>query len=61
MLIEIFFFKFEFNSPADALALKVMKDNILSTSCLVVNTISFDRLFMGVLERANDIKKTIVY
>ena len=40
-----------------------MKDNsTLSTSCLIVNTISFDRLFMCKLIRTNDsgsiLKKT---
>ena len=34
-----------------------MKDNnISSTSCLIVDTISMDRLLMGKLERTNDTK-----
>ena len=37
--------------------LKVMKDNSTSfTSCLIVDTISFDRLFMRKLDRTNDRK-----
>ena len=37
-----------------------MKDNnIPSTSCLIVDTISFDRLFMCKLERTNEINYTL--
>ena len=57
MFIQICFFKFEFNSQAQILALRVMKDNYASsTSCLIVDAISFDRLFMCKLERTNDLK-----
>ena len=57
VFIQICFFKFEFNSQAQILALRVMKDNYASsTSCLIVDAISIDRLFMCKLERTNDLK-----
>ena len=50
------FLKFEFNSYAQVLALiRVTKDHHLQ-SCLIVDTISSDRLFMCKLEKTNDTK-----
>ena len=36
-----------------------MKDNYTSSTKLIVDTISFDRLFMYKLERTNDIKRRV--
>ena len=48
--------KFEFNSEAQVLALGIMNNNSTSsTSCLIVDIVSFDRLCMCKLERTNDI------